>query len=97
MMTQKTLASSGDVLYTEVGILKNLCYPSLVSLGDYKDGSSLMGKLVGSRLFIETFVEWMMYRSLYKMHLCALHGYSYVVVDTAANSLMRQVKSRVVR
>lgn len=97
IMTHTTSTSSGGFLYTEVGILKNLRYPPLVSFGDYKDGYSLMGKLVGGSLLIEAFVERLMYRSLYKMHLIALHGYYYVVVDTAACSLMRQIKLRIAR
>lgn len=47
---------------------------SLVSLGEYSTVGSLMGFLVGKSLFIEGLFARLMYRSLYKMHLTALHG-----------------------
>jgi NADH dehydrogenase len=49
-------------------------FGSLVSLGRYSTVGSLMGFLVGKSMFIEGYFARLMYRSLYKMHLAALHG-----------------------
>lgn len=49
-------------------------FGSLVSLGKYSTVGSLMGFLVGKSMFIEGYFARIMYRSLYKMHLTALHG-----------------------
>ncbi len=49
-------------------------FGSLVSLGRYSTVGSLMGFIVGKSLFIEGIFARIMYRSLYKMHLSALHG-----------------------
>ena len=50
-------------------------FGSLVSLGKYSTVGSLMGFIVGKSLFIEGYFARLMYRSLYKMHLSALHGH----------------------
>jgi NADH dehydrogenase len=49
-------------------------FGSLVSLGEYSTVGSLMGFLVGHSFFIEGLFARLMYRSLYQMHLAALHG-----------------------
>ncbi len=49
-------------------------FGSLVSLGKHSTVGSLMGFLVGRSFFIEGYFARLMYRSLYKMHLAALHG-----------------------
>jgi NADH dehydrogenase len=49
-------------------------FGSLVSLGEYSTVGSLMGFLVGRSFFIEGLFARLMYRSLYQMHLAALHG-----------------------
>ena len=53
-------------------------FGSLVSLGDYSTVGSLMGKLIGRNLFIEGMFAGLMYKSLYKMHQLALHGWTKV-------------------
>ena len=58
-------------------------FGSLVSLGDYSTVGSLMGKLIGGNLFIEGLFAGLMYKSLYKMHQLALHGWTKVALDTA--------------
>ncbi len=50
-------------------------FGSLVSLGKYSTVGNLMGFIVGRSLFIEGYFARLMYRSLYKMHLSALHGH----------------------
>lgn len=49
-------------------------FGSLVSLGEYSTVGSLMGILVGRSFFVEGLFARLMYRSLYQMHLAALHG-----------------------
>lgn len=49
-------------------------FGSLVSLGEYSTVGSLMGFLVGRSFFVEGIFARLMYRSLYQMHLAALHG-----------------------
>ena len=41
-----------------------------------------MGFIVGKSMFIEGWFARLMYRSLYKMHQRALHGWTKVVLDT---------------
>ncbi|MGB8599947.1 MAG: NAD(P)/FAD-dependent oxidoreductase [Burkholderiales bacterium] len=80
------------------GTLTNFRYQdfgSLVSFGDYKAVGSLMGKLIGGSMFIEGLLARIMYVSLYKLHLIALHGYFNVVLDTAAIFLKRRTEPRV--
>ncbi|MGB9149128.1 MAG: NAD(P)/FAD-dependent oxidoreductase, partial [Burkholderiales bacterium] len=70
-------------------------FGSLVSFGDYKAVGSLMGKLIGGSMFIEGLLASIIYVSLYKLHLIALHGYFNVVLDTAARFLKRRTEPRV--
>jgi NADH dehydrogenase len=48
---------------------------SLVSLSRYSTVGSLMGNLVGGRMAIEGRLARMVYLSLYRMHLMAIHGW----------------------
>jgi NADH dehydrogenase len=50
-------------------------FGSLVSLGKYSTVGNLMGALVGKNMYIEGLFARLMYRSLYAMHLAALHGH----------------------
>jgi NADH dehydrogenase len=47
---------------------------SLVSLSRYSTVGSLMGSLVGGRMAIEGHLARLVYTSLYRMHLIAIHG-----------------------
>lgn len=47
---------------------------SLVSLSRFSTVGSLMGNLVGGRMAIEGRLARMVYMSLYRMHLIAIHG-----------------------
>ena len=49
-------------------------FGSLVALGRYSTVGNLMGALIGENLFIEGLFARFIYRSLYQMHLAALHG-----------------------
>jgi len=70
-------------------------FGSLVSLGEYSTVGSLMGALVGGAMFIEGHFARVMYKSLYKMHLNALHGFFRVALDTLARMITRRTAPRV--
>ena len=70
-------------------------FGSLVSLGEYSTVGNLMGFLRGKGLFIEGYFARLMYRSLYKMHRRALHGWWSVLLDTTARALTRRTEPRV--
>lgn len=70
-------------------------FGSLVNLGKYSTVGNLMGGLTGGRLFIQGNIAGLMYRSLYKMHLYALHGMAKVVLDTLARMITRRTEPRV--
>jgi NADH dehydrogenase len=70
-------------------------FGSLVSLGEYSTVGSLMGKLVGGALFIEGTFARLMYISLYRMHLYALHGFAKVAFDALGRLFARRTEPRV--
>lgn len=70
-------------------------FGSLVNLGKYTTVGNLMGSLTGGALFIQGTIAGLMYRSLYKMHLYALHGFSKVFLDTLARMITRRTQPRV--
>jgi NADH dehydrogenase len=70
-------------------------FGSLVSLGEYSTVGSLMGKLIGGAIFIEGYFARMMYVSLYKLHLYALHGFARVFFETLARIITRRTEPRV--
>ncbi len=70
-------------------------FGSLVSLGHYSTVGSLMGRLIGGALFIEGYFARMMYVSLYKLHLYALHGFARVFFETLARMITRRTEPRV--
>ena len=58
--------------------LKDFAYAdhgSLVSLSRFSTVGSLMGNLVGGRMFVEGWLARLAYQSLYRMHLIAIHGW----------------------
>lgn len=65
-------------------------FGSLVSLGKYSTVGNLMGSLVGGNMWIEGFIARVMYKSLYKMHELAIHGYRKVMLDTMARLISRR-------
>lgn len=69
-------------------------YGSLVTLGRYSTVGSLMGAITGS-VMISGFIARMVYLSLYKMHLVAIHGVTRTVLLTLANFLRRSVSPEV--
>jgi NADH dehydrogenase len=70
-------------------------FGSLVSLGEYSTVGSLMGRLLGGALFVEGLFARIMYISLYRMHLYALHGAARVIFDLLARLFSRRTEPRV--
>jgi NADH dehydrogenase len=70
-------------------------FGSLVSLGEYSTVGNMMGGLAGKSLFIEGYFARLMYRSLYKMHQSALHGWFRVSLGTLARLLTRRTEPHV--
>jgi NADH dehydrogenase len=68
---------------------------SLVSLGRYDTVGNLMGKLIGSTVFVEGKLARFLYVSLYRQHVMALHGFPRMVLDTMAQWLRRKTSPRV--
>ena len=69
-------------------------FGSLVSLGHHAVGN-LMGGLIGKSMLIEGLFARVMYQSLYRMHIAALHGYGRMMLDTLAHGLRRSTRPRV--
>jgi NADH dehydrogenase len=70
-------------------------FGSLVSLGDYSTVGSLMGAITRGSVMIEGWFAGIMYRSLYKMHEYALHGFTKVALDTLARIITRRTEPHV--
>lgn len=70
-------------------------FGSLVSLGHYSTVGSLMGFVSGRKMMIEGLFAKLMYRSLYKMHEYALHGFWKVSLDTLSRLLTRRTEPHV--
>lgn len=73
-----SLVFANLVLAQEGRPLRDFAYRdhgSLVSLSRFSTVGSLMGNLVGGRMFVEGWIARMVYMSLYRMHLIAIHGW----------------------
>jgi NADH dehydrogenase len=70
-------------------------FGSLVSLGHYSTVGSLMGVLVGKSLMVEGYFARLMYRSLYKMHQRALHGWVKTALASVGRMLTQRTEPRV--
>lgn len=67
---------------------------SLVSLSRYSTVGSLMGNLVGGRMAIEGRLARMVYVSLYRMHLIAIHGWVRGLALVAVGHVNRVIRPR---
>ncbi|MDX1915865.1 MAG: NAD(P)/FAD-dependent oxidoreductase [Methylophilus sp.] len=70
-------------------------YGSLVNLGRYSTVGSLMGAISGGSMYIQGLFARIMYRSLYKMHLMALHGVISVLIHTLGRLIARRTEPHV--
>ena len=70
-------------------------FGSLVSLGEYSTVGSLMGFIAGKGMMIEGYFARLMYRSLYKMHETALHGWPKVLLGVLARTISHRTEPHV--
>jgi len=70
-------------------------YGSLVNLGRYSTVGSLMGAVTGGSMYIEGLIARIMYRSLYQMHLVALHGFFSVFLQSLGRFISRRTEPQV--
>jgi NADH dehydrogenase len=70
-------------------------FGSLISLGDFSTVGTLMDTISRKSMMIEGWFAMLMYRSLYKMHEYALHGFTKVTLDTLARILTRRTEPHV--
>jgi NADH:ubiquinone reductase (H+-translocating) len=70
-------------------------YGSLVNLGKYSTVGSLMGAVAGGSMYIQGLFARVMYRSLYKMHLMALHGVLAVIIHSIGRLISRRTEPHV--
>ena len=67
---------------------------SLVSLSRFSTVGSLMGSLIGGRMAIEGRLARLVYTSLYRMHLIAIHGWLKGTVLIVVGQVNRIVRPR---
>jgi NADH dehydrogenase len=71
-------------------------YGSLVSLSRYSTVGSLMGGLIGGKLAVEGRLARLVYVSLYRMHLLAIHGWlrgvAMIVIGRVNNVIRPRLK-----
>lgn len=67
---------------------------SLVSLSRFSTVGSLMGNLVGGRMAVEGRLARIMYISLYRMHLIAIHGWLHGLALVAIGHVNQVIRPR---
>lgn len=67
---------------------------SLVSLSRYSTVGSLMGALVGGRMAVEGRIARMVYMSLYRMHLLAIHGWFRGLIMMGVGKMNNVIRPR---
>ncbi|CUA85792.1 NAD(P)/FAD-dependent oxidoreductase [Pseudidiomarina woesei] len=67
---------------------------SLVSLSSYSAVGSLMGNLTRGAMMVEGWLARIMYKSLYRMHQVAVHGYFKTFLFILVQRLNRRLKPR---
>jgi NADH dehydrogenase len=70
-------------------------FGSLVSFGEYTAIGNVIGQITGRNLWVAGRFARLMYWSLYRMHLLALHGVVRLALDTVADWLKRRDEPRV--
>jgi NADH:ubiquinone reductase (H+-translocating) len=70
-------------------------FGSLVSLGEYDTVGQIMGFISSEKFRVEGWFARVVYVSLYRQHIWALHGFWRMALDTAARLLRRQVDPKV--
>lgn len=67
---------------------------SLVNLSRYSTVGSLMGNLTGGSMFVEGRLARLVYISLYRLHLIAIHGWSKAMLLMAIRRLSKVLKPK---
>ncbi|EAQ63594.1 Respiratory NADH dehydrogenase II [Marinomonas sp. MED121] len=67
---------------------------SLVNLSRYSTVGSLMGNLTAGSMFVEGRIARLVYVSLYRLHLIAIHGWLKAMVIMAAQKIGKVVKPK---
>lgn len=70
-------------------------FGSLVSLGKYKTVGNVTAGWGNGHLWLDGYVAWLMYASLYQLHQMALHGLTRVALDNVAQFITRRIRPRV--
>ncbi|MEO0423909.1 MAG: NAD(P)/FAD-dependent oxidoreductase [Pseudomonadota bacterium] len=70
-------------------------FGALVNLSRFSTVGSLMGNLIGGSMKVEGRIARIMYISLYRMHLSAVHGWFRAAVMTVVGHIARVVRPRV--
>ena len=70
-------------------------FGSLISLGEFSTVGSLMDTISRGSMLVEGWFAMLMYRSLYKLHEYALHGFVKVALDSLARLLSRRTEPHV--
>jgi NADH:quinone reductase (non-electrogenic) len=70
-------------------------FGNLVNLSEYGTVGNLVGMLGKRSVYLEGVFARLMYRSLYKMHQTALHGWSKMLLDTLAEMISRRTEPRI--
>lgn len=70
-------------------------YGSLVSLGRYSAVGALVGGIAGKGVFVEGLVARVLYSSLYRKHVLALHGARRMTFDTMMHWLRARTSPQV--
>jgi len=68
---------------------------SLISLSRFNAVGNLMGKVAGRSMLVEGMLARLLYVSLYRSHLIALHGFLRMALDTLAQWARRRTMPRV--
>ncbi len=68
---------------------------SLISLGRFNAVGNLMGKVLRKSMLVEGMLARLLYFSLYRSHLIALHGVMRMLLDTLAQWARRKTAPRV--
>lgn len=69
-------------------------YGSLVNLSNYSTVGSLMGNLVRGSMMVEGRLARVIYVSLYRLHLIALHGYVRTALMMLVGRINRFLRPR---
>lgn len=68
-------------------------FGSLVSLSEYTTVGNLMGNLMRGSVFIEGWFARIVYRMLYRMHQCGIHGYTSTALIMLGDRIHRATRS----